>query len=54
MEEICSRFEPIDRKIKAADIDPLPSDNIYMEQIFEPTVYAEILAKLPVIMFTTS
>lgn len=34
-------------KIRFADIDPKPSANIYMEEIFEPSVYQEILARLP-------
>lgn len=34
-------------KIRSSTIDPRPSDNIYMEDIFEPSVYAEILARLP-------
>lgn len=34
-------------KIRLAEIDPLPSDNIYMEDIFEPDIYSEILARLP-------
>lgn len=34
-------------KIETAVIDPLPSDNIYMENIFTPDVYAAMLAHLP-------
>lgn len=34
-------------KIAAAPIDPLPSDNIYMEQVFPEAVYQEILQRLP-------
>lgn len=34
-------------KINKAKIDPEPSDNIYMEDVFPPSVYTEILSKLP-------
>ena len=34
-------------KIQSADIDPLPSDNIFMEEVFDPKLYAEILQRLP-------
>lgn len=34
-------------KISAALIDPHPSDNIYLEQIFTPEIYSEILMRLP-------
>lgn len=34
-------------KIESAPIDPRPSDNIYMEEVFDPAIYAEILAHLP-------
>jgi len=34
-------------KINAAPIDPLPDDNIFMEEVFPPDVYAQILAFLP-------
>ncbi len=36
----------IDR-INSAQIDPLPSENFYMEEVFSPETYAEILARLP-------
>lgn len=36
----------IDR-INAAEIDPLPSENFYLEDVFTPEIYAEILARLP-------
>lgn len=35
------------KKISSATIDPLPSENIYMENIFEPELYQEILTRLP-------
>jgi hypothetical protein len=34
-------------KIQEAGIDTLPSDNIYMEDVFDPKIYAEILKRLP-------
>ena len=34
-------------KIEAAPIDPLPSDNIYLEDVFEPELYSEIISSLP-------
>ncbi len=34
-------------KIESAPIDPRPSDNFYMEDVFDPDIYAEILARLP-------
>lgn len=34
-------------KIRAANIDPNPSENIYMEELFEPAVYKEIIKRLP-------
>jgi hypothetical protein len=34
-------------KINAAPIDPVPDDNIFMEEVFPPDVYAQILAFLP-------
>ena len=34
-------------KIHMATIDPLPSENIYLEEIFDPAIYAEILARIP-------
>lgn len=34
-------------KISAALIDPNPSDNFYLENIFDPTIYNEILLRLP-------
>lgn len=34
-------------KIEAAPLDPVPSGNIYMEEVFEPQVYQEILSNLP-------
>lgn len=42
-----SELERLIGKISAADIDPVPSDNIYMEDIFTPAIYSEILARLP-------
>jgi hypothetical protein len=34
-------------KIQQADIDPLPSENFYMEDVFDPGVYGEISRRLP-------
>jgi hypothetical protein len=34
-------------KIQNAAIDLAPSDNIFMENVFSPDIYAEILSKLP-------
>lgn len=34
-------------KIESAPIDPRPSDNIFMEEVFDAAIYAEILARLP-------
>ncbi|HEU5280573.1 MAG TPA: hypothetical protein VFU82_01135 [Gammaproteobacteria bacterium] len=34
-------------QIQAATIDPLPSENFYIDNLFSDEVYAEILAKLP-------
>lgn len=34
-------------KIATAQIDPMPSDNIYMENVFPDEIYAEILKRLP-------
>lgn len=34
-------------KIRAADIDPAPSENIYMEDLLEPQLYGEIQKRLP-------
>lgn len=34
-------------KIQTAHIDPQPSDNIYMEDLFEPSLYRDILSHLP-------
>jgi hypothetical protein len=34
-------------KIRQADIDPLPSENLYMEDVFDTDVYSEILRRLP-------
>jgi hypothetical protein len=34
-------------KIESASIDPRPSDNIYMEDVFDQAIYQEILARLP-------
>jgi hypothetical protein len=44
MQEILDRLV---NKIIAAPIDPAPSDNIYMENVFEPTIYQQILNRLP-------
>ncbi len=40
-------LERLVAKINAAAIDPKPSDNIYLEDVFTPEMYAEILAHLP-------
>lgn len=40
-------MERLINKIRAAKIDPQPSENIYIEDIFTPEIYAEILARLP-------
>lgn len=34
-------------KIRAADIDPAPSENIYMEDLLEPDLYREMLRRMP-------
>ncbi len=34
-------------KIESAPLDPRPSDNFYMEEVFDSALYAEILAHLP-------
>lgn len=34
-------------KISTAVTDPMPSDNIYIEDIFPPMIYSEMLARLP-------
>jgi hypothetical protein len=34
-------------KIEAAPLDEQPDQNIYMEEIFDPAIYAELLARLP-------
>jgi hypothetical protein len=34
-------------RINSAPIDPLPSDNIYMEDVFDPSLYVEVLSQLP-------
>ncbi|WP_043006463.1 hypothetical protein [Comamonas testosteroni] len=42
--------EVVDRlidKIRCADIDVEPSENIYVEDLFEPAIYQSILAQLP-------
>lgn len=40
-------LERLIEKVRNATIDPLPSDNIYMEDVFDPAIYQEILARLP-------
>ena len=42
-----SILERLIDRINAAYIDPLPSENIYMEDVFTPETYAEILGRLP-------
>jgi hypothetical protein len=42
-----SILERLIDKINTAAIDPLPSENIYMEDVFTPEIYAELLARLP-------
>lgn len=44
METILKR---IINKVNTASIDPKPSDNIYMEDIFDTATYSEILTRLP-------
>lgn len=44
MQEILERL--VDRVIHAP-IDPAPSDNIYMENVFDPAIYQQILTRLP-------
>lgn len=44
MQEILERLVS---RIIAAPIDPAPSDNIYMENVFDPAVYQQILKRLP-------
>lgn len=44
MEQI---LEGLVTKINAATIDSLPSDNIFMEEVFPADMYQEILARLP-------
>lgn len=34
-------------KIRSASIEPRPSDHFFMEEVFEPPVYTEILSRLP-------
>jgi hypothetical protein len=40
-------LERLIAKINAAAIDPAPSENIYLEEVFTPETYAEILQRLP-------
>jgi hypothetical protein len=40
-------LERLIEQIKSAPIDPLPSDNIWMVDVFDPSLYAEILSRLP-------
>lgn len=40
-------LERLIQKIQGAKIDTQPSDNFYMEDIFSPEVYKEILMRLP-------
>jgi len=42
-----STLERLIDKLHCALIDPFPSDNIFMEDVFDPTLYEEILAALP-------
>jgi hypothetical protein len=42
-----SILERLIDRINTAQIDPLPSENIYMEDVFTPDIYAEVLARLP-------
>jgi hypothetical protein len=42
-----SVLEQMMNKIGEAEIDPLPSENIYIENIFTPAMYADLLARLP-------
>ncbi len=42
-----SILERLIEKIHNAQVDPIPSDNIYMEDVFSPVVYSEILERLP-------
>lgn len=42
-----SILERLIERINNAFVDPLPSENIYMEEVFTPEIYAEILARLP-------
>lgn len=42
-----SILERLVSKVDAAHIDQMPSDNIYIEDIFAPDIYAEILQRLP-------
>lgn len=42
-----SILDQILSKLQAAPIDPLPSENCYMENLFTDDVYAELIAKLP-------
>lgn len=42
--------EVLDRlleKLKHAAIDPKPSDNLYMESVFPPAFYTELLSRMP-------
>lgn len=40
-------LERLVTKISSAPVDSLPSDNIYMEDVFTPEMYQEILQRLP-------
>jgi hypothetical protein len=42
-----SILERLINKVNEANIDPAPSDNIYMQDVFSPSVYNDILTRLP-------
>lgn len=46
-EPMQSVLERLIDKISTAEIDQQPSDNIYMEDVFTPATYADILSHLP-------
>lgn len=44
MEDVLKRLV---QKINAANVDLMPSDNIYMEDVFTPEIYQQIISRLP-------
>ena len=46
-EVIASMVDRVVRRIERAAIDPQPAENIYLEEVFPPEIYAHLLATLP-------